>query len=168
MKSLSRPLENLLITTVKDGPFFIDDLFQRKFSGPAPDHGHSVICFYRKSWDQFLPVSYSNFLLYDEVMLLGGVMTDGKSFGHMTDDLAQEIRASGGIYYHVLKFAHDHYKNQCEAYFAYSGDERSYEVCGQAGYEPTIYRHLIAYFHKPTTPKRKAFLIEKIHKFGPF
>jgi len=168
MNSLSRPFENLLITKVDDGPFFVDELFQRKFAHTAPDHGISVVCFYRNSWDHFLPVCYTNFWPYEEVILVGGAMTDGRAFGYMTNDLPARIKASGGIYYHVLKFAFDRFKDQCEAYFGHAGDQRAYDVDIQAGFEPTGHQHLIAHFHKPLPMERKQFLIEKIHGIGPF
>ena len=166
MNPLSHPFENLLITTVDDGPFFINDLFQRKFAHPAPDHGLSVICFYRSSWDHFLPVCYINFLPYEEVILAGGAITDGRAFGYMTGDLSEKIRASGGIYCHVLKFAFDKFKDQCEAYFGHAGDQRDADI--RAGFESTEHQHLIAHFHKPITTERKYYLIEKIHSIGPF
>ncbi len=168
MHPLSQPFKNLLITTVNDGPFFIDDLFQRKFAHPAPDYGHPVICFYRKSRNHFIPVSYVSFIPYDEVILVGGGMTDGQAFALMTGSLAEEIKQSGGIFYHVLKFAFDHFKDQCEAYFGYTGDQRALEVDMRAGFEPTKHQHLIAHFHQPITKERKNFLIEKIHGIGPF
>jgi len=95
-------------------------------------------------------------------------MTDGNAFGFMSDDLASRIRTSGGIYYHVLKFAFDHFKDNCEAYFGHAGDQRAYEVDINAGFEPTGHQHLIAHFHKPLSLERKAVLIEKIHRIGPF
>ena len=168
MNPLSHPFEKLLITTVNDGPFFIDDLFRRKFAHPAPDHGIAVICFYRSHWGRFLPLCYTNFLPYDEVILVGGAMTDGNTYRQMNDSLAERINASGGIYYHVLKFAFDHFRDQCEAYFGHAGDRRAYEVDIQAGFEPTGYEHLIAHFHKPISDERKTWLIEKIHAIGPF
>ena len=168
MNSLSNPFEDVLITTVDDGPFFIDELFQKKFAHPAPDHGISVICFYRNNWDHFLPVCYTNFLPYEEVILVGGAMTDGRAFGHMAGDLPEKIKASGGIYYHLLKFAFDKFRHQCEAYFGHAGDQRAYDVDIQAGFESTKHQHLIAHFHKPLTTERRIYLIEKIHGIGPF
>ena len=167
MNPLSTPFENLFITQVSDGPSFIDDLFQRKFGHPAPEHGHSVICFYRSS-HHYTPVCYTNFLQHEEVILVGGAMTDGRAFGYMEGDLAERIRSSGGIYYHVLKYAFDRYKDQCAAYFGHAGDQRAYEVDIQAGFEPTEHQYLIAHFHKPLSSERKDYLIKKIHSIGPF
>jgi len=95
-------------------------------------------------------------------------MTDGKAFEYMTADLADRIRISGGIYYHVLAFAFDHFKDKCEAYFGYAGDQRAYEVDMRAGFEPTKHQYLIGHFHKPISIDRKNFLIEKINNIGPF
>jgi len=168
MSHLSQPFEDVLFTTVDNGPFFIDELFQRKFGDPAPEHGISVVCFYRKSWQHFIPVCYINMLPHDEVLLIGGAMTDGRAFGYMSDGLPEKIKASGGIYYHLLKFAFDKFSNHCEAYFGYAGDARAYEVDIQAGFEPTAHKHLIVNFHKPLSEERKQYLIEKIHALGPF
>lgn len=168
MRSLSRPFENLLITTVNDGPFFIDELFQRKFAKSAPGYGNPAICFYRKNNHHFVPVCYTSFIQYDEVILVGGAMTDGRAFELMEDGLAGQIRESGGIYFHVLRFAFDHFKEQCEAFFGYAGDKRAYQVDMRAGFEPTRHQYLIGHFHKPITQERKDYLIEKVHAFGPF
>ncbi len=168
MNPLARPFEDLVINSVSDGPFFIDELFQKKFGGRAPFYGESVICFYRKSTHHFIPVGYANFLAHDEVILVGGAMTDGAAFKHMPAKLCEDIRNSGGVYYHLLKFAFDHFKDQCEAFFGHAGDHRAYEVDIQAGFEATGHEHLIVNFHKPISPERKAFLIEKIHAIGPF
>ncbi|MGD8384175.1 MAG: hypothetical protein PVF89_02090 [Lysobacterales bacterium] len=168
MPSLARPFEDILITTVDDGPFFIDELFRRKFAHAAPDFGHAVIAFYRKGRQQFIPACYANFLPYDEVILVGGAMTDGRAFEQMGNGLPARIRAAGGIYYHLLKFAFDRFKDECEAYFGHAGDARAHEVDLEAGFEPTGHQYLIAHFHKPVTAERKAQLIEKIHAIGPF
>jgi len=168
MGSLSRPFENILITEVEDSPFFVDELFQQKFGDSAPVYGYSVICFYRNSWNHFIPVCYANFLPHEGVILIGGAMTDGRAFGFMPEDLSGKIKESGGIYYHLLKFAFDRYKDQCEAYFGYAGNERAYEVEMQAGSEPTKHQHLIAHFHKPLTAERRSYLIEMVHSIGVF
>jgi hypothetical protein len=168
MLSLAQPFENLLITTVNNGPFFVGDLFQRKFAHSAPEYGNPVICFYRISWNHFIPVSYASFLPHEEVILVGGAMTDGGALGLMPEGLPDEISKSGGIYFHVLKFAFYHFREDCEAFFGYAGDRRAYDVDIAAGFEPTRHKHLIAYFHKPLTIERKNHLIEKIHGIGPF
>jgi len=168
MDSMSKPFENILITPVVDGPFFIDDLFQRKFAHHAPDIGTPLIAFYRKAWDHFIPVCYISYIPFDEVILVGGGMTDGRAFAHMPEKLQSEIRENSGIFYHVLRFGFEHFKDDCEAFFGYAGDERAYEMDLKAGFRPTGHQHLIANFHKPLSEERKQQLIAKIHAIGPF
>ena len=168
MNSLSQPFENILITKVSDGPFFIDDLFQRKFGHPAPEHGNSVVCFYRKTWQEFVPVCYVNFNPHDEIMLGGGATTDVFSFRKMPRHLISEIKQAGGIYLHLLKFSIDYFRDDCEAFFGYTADKLALEVDIKAGFEPTKYKHLVAHFHKPVSAERRDFLIDKANGVGPF
>jgi hypothetical protein len=168
MQTLARPFEDFLITPVNDGPFFVDELFQRKFGHAAPDFGHAVVGFYRKNRQQFIPLSFLCFIPHEEVLLVGGGMTDGSVFAQMQGDLGTQLRKSGGALYHMLKFGFNHYKDQCEAFFGHAGDPRAYEVDMRAGFEPTQHEHLIAHFHKPVSENRKQVLIEKIHAIGSF
>ena len=168
MNPLSHPFENILITTVDDGPFFIDELFQKVFADSAPSYGNSVVCFYRKNRHQFIPVCYVNFTLYDEVMLAGGAITDTFAFRNMPQSLIGDVKKAGGIYLHVLKFSVHQFRKDCEAYFGYTANKLSLEVAIKAGFAPTKYEHLVANFHKPLTSERKSFLIDKVHAIGPF
>lgn len=168
MKTFTALADNLLITPVENGPFFIDELFRKKFADPAPDYGHAVICFYRKNWQQFIPLSFTNFLPYEGVILVGGAMTDGAVFRQMPEETRNVIRDLGGIYYQVLLFAFEFFKDDCEAFFGHAGDKRAYEVDIRAGFTQTPYEHLIVNFHKPISDERKHYLVEKIHSIGPF
>jgi len=168
MNSLSNPFEDISITTVDDGPFFINELFQRKFAHAAPAHGNSVVCFYRKDWQHFLPVCYVNFTQYEEVMLGGGAVTDAFAFRNMPKSLIAEVKLAGGIYLHMLKFCIHRFRDQCEGYFGYTADKLALEVDIKAGFEATKYQHLIAHFHKPISLERKNLLVDKVHAVGPF
>jgi hypothetical protein len=127
-----------------------------------------VICFYRRDWNTFIPLCYTNFLGYDEVILVGGAMTDGSVFRLMPSSTREIIRQNGGMYFQVLKFAFEYFKDDCEAFFGHAGDRRAYEIDLKAGFVQTPYRHLIVNFHKPISSERKNYLIEKIHAIGPF
>ena len=168
MNSLSNPFKDISITTVDDGPFFINELFERKFAHPAPDHGNSVVCFYRKDWRHFLPICYVNFSQYEEVMLGGGAVTDAFAFRNMPKSLIAEVKLAGGIYLHMLKFSIYRFQDQCDGYFGYTADKLALEVDIKAGFEPTKYQHLIAHFHKPISLERKNLLIDKVNAVGPF
>lgn len=168
MSSFSQPFRDIFITTVSDGPAFIDKLFQKKFGAPAPHYGHSVIAFYRQSWQHFVPVCYANFLPHDEILLGGGAMTDTMAFRAMPRDLFHEIKQSGGVYVPLLRFAIDHLGPQCDAIFGFAGDKLAHEQDIKAGFEPTAYPNLLVHFHKPLSEERKTALIEKANAVGPF
>ena len=68
----------------------------------------------------------------------------------------------------MLKFCIREFRNECEGYFGYTADKLALEIDLKAGFEPTRYEHLIAHFHKPITPERRNFLIDKVHAVGPF
>jgi hypothetical protein len=127
-----------------------------------------VIAFYRKSPLHFIPFSYLNYLPHDEILLGGGAMTNGAAFREMPPELCDDIRRGGGIYFHLIKFAYEYFGDDYEAFFGYAGDPRALEVDLAAGYELTQHQYLIAHWHKPLSEERKALLVEKAHRVGPF
>lgn len=168
MPSLAQPFTDIQITAVSDGPFFVDELFKLKFGGPAPDYGHSVIAFWRKDYQRFVPLCYTNFLPYEGVILVGGAMTDSRVLRQLPADTRQEIRAGGGAYYAVLKYAFHRFGPECEAFFGFAADTRALRVDLAAGFEHTGHENLIVHFHKPLAAAQKHSLIEKIHQIGAF
>lgn len=161
-------LDYLHFTTVTDGSFFIEGCFHDKFNEHAPDHGHHIICFYRRSPTLFVPLNYMNFLPYDEVILVGGVMTNGEAFRHVPEKHSRQISEAGGAFFLNLQFGLDYFKDDCEAYFGLVEDQRSFEVGNKAGLLPTRHEKLLVNFHKPLPASKKNELIEKIYKLGPF
>lgn len=95
-------------------------------------------------------------------------MTDGSVFRLMPKETRGVIKQLGGIYYQVLLFAFEYFKDDCEAFFGHAGDKRAYEIDLKAGFTQTPYQYLIANFHKPISKERRIELIEKIHAIGPF
>ena len=168
MSSLSRPFTDFQITVVSDGPFFVDRLFRAKFNSPAPDYGHALIAFYRRAWNHFVPVGYVNFLPYEEVILVGGGMTDGAALRQVPEQTRQAITESGGVLYALLTYGFDRFAFECEAFFGYTADPRALEVDLAAGFAHTQHERLIVNFHKPLSEERKQALIEKIHSIGAF
>jgi hypothetical protein len=162
------PYEDVLITPVVNGPFFVDAMFQRAYNHPSPDFGQPLVCFYRKDWNHFVPLCFTLFWKHEEVMLNGGSVTNGPGFQHVPAHISQAIRESEGLFFHILRFGFDHFADDCEAFFATCGDPRAYEVSMKAGFAPTVHKHLIANFHKPMEQSRKELLTEKVHRLGHF
>lgn len=168
MTNFQSPHEDILITPVVNAPFFVDDMFQKAYKHDCPDFGQPLVCFYRKNCDHFIPLCFTLFWKHDEVMLNGGSVTNGAGFKQVPEHISRSIRESEGLFYHILRFGFDYFKDDCDAFFATCGDERAWDVSMKAGFEPTKYHHLIVNFHKPMPDWRKDILTDKIHQLGTF
>ncbi len=153
---------------VDNGKFFINELFQRKFNCDAPDKTNHLIAFYKSPGGEILPVSYTSFLPYKNIILVGGAMTDGNVIKKMSDKEKVIISSSGGIYLNMLRYAFDHFSGQCDAFFGRVNDPRALEVDLAAGFEETDYQYIVAHYHKPLSNWRKRKLGKMISKIGPF
>ncbi|MBT8047928.1 MAG: hypothetical protein HKN57_01010 [Xanthomonadales bacterium] len=168
MAILPSPYEDILITPVANAPFFIDDMFRKAYDHACPDFGQPLVCFYRKNWDHFVPLCFTLFWMHEDVMLNGGSVTNGTGFRHVPKPLSRAIQESEGLFFHILRYGFEYFKDDCEAFFATCGDDRAWEVSMKAGFQPTQYKHLIANFHKPMPDGRKEQMTDRIHELGPF
>lgn len=168
-KTFPEPLDAFLaITELDDATPFFGDLFRRKFGDPIPSDKHHFGVFYRTSDHAFVPLSYLHFMPYGELLLVGGLCTDGRAFERMRESERAAIKAAGGAMVHALRYVFVQLADLCDAYFGYCGDPRAYEVDMQAGFVPTQYEKLIARWHRPLDESRRAALVEKAHAIGPF
>lgn len=158
----------LVITELDDARPFFGELFRRKFGDPLPVDKHHFGVFYRGEDGHFVPLSYLHFMPFGDIILVGGLCTDGRGFAQMSDVQREAIRAAGGVMVHALRYAFLRLADQCDAFFGYCGDPRAYEVDMQAGFEPTEHDKLIARWHKPLDPVRRRSLIAKAQAIGPF
>lgn len=168
MMTLQSPYEDVLITPVANAPFFVEDMFQKAYQHASPEFGHPLVCFYRNNWNHFVPLCFTLFWKHDEVMLNGGSVTNGTGFQFVPEHVSQSISESEGLFFHILRFGFDYFKDDCEAFFATCGDKRAWEVSMKTGFQPTQYEHLIVNFHKPMSEARKQLLTDKIHQLGAF
>ncbi len=163
------PLNTFLaITELDDASPFFGALFRRKFGDPIPAGKHHFGVFFRSSDSDFVPLSYLHFMPLGELLLVGGLCTDGRTFERMSEMQREQIRAAGGVMVHALRYVFVRLADACEAYFGYCGDARAYEVDMQAGFVPTQHDKLIARWHKPLDPAHREALIAKAHAIGPF
>lgn len=163
------PLDDfIIITEVDQGPAFAGHIFRRKFGAELTAMPHHVVAFFRAAEDLFVPVTYVHLWPRDGLGLVGGVCTDGRAFARMSAEQRERVRAAGGVYLQVVRDVFRRYADRCEAYFGLVGDPRSWEVNLQAGFEPTPYPKLIAHWHRPLPPARRAELVEHVRTFGDF
>ena len=158
----------LRISEVDDGSFFVDELFQRKFGGVAPRAAHHVVAFHKRGPQQLRVLGYAHFLPFGDIMLVGGVCTDGAAFDTMAAAERDAIRAAGGVYFNVLRYAFARFAARCEAYFGYCGDARAETVNLAAGFVRTGHPRLLVNFHQPLHEVMHGALIAKAAAIGPF
>lgn len=156
------------VAEVDCGPFIAGESFRHKFRHEAPDFGHHLIAFYKKSWDHLVPMGYLNFRLYENTMLVGGGLTDGRSFVHLRPEHAKVVTDAGGVLFLMLRTGFCRFSTHCDGFFGHVGNPRALEVDLKAGFERTKYDQLVSFFPRPVSESMKHELIEKIHALGPF
>lgn len=158
----------LRITEVDDGAFFATPLFRRKFGGEPPDRGHHLVAFYQPAPLTTQTLCYAHFMPFGDILLVGGVCTDGELIRAMPAERRETLMALGGAYLQVLHYGFARYASQCEAYFGYCGDARAEVVNLQAGFIKTEHPHLLVHWHRPQHPVMQRALIAKAAAIGPF
>lgn len=168
MKFNSEFSEFIIPVVMDNGKYFINELFNKKFNCDAPKVTNHLLAFYKNQSNCFLPVSYASFMSYKNVILVGGVMTDGDVIRQMSEQEKQIIANSKGIYYSMLKYAFSYFADRCDAYFGYVNNPRALEVNLAAGFEKTEHQYLIANYHKPMSNWKKNKITEMIKNLGAF
>lgn len=158
----------IVLTRVDEAAPFVAELFERKFAAPAPAAGHHMLALHRVAPQQLRVLGYANFLPFGDIMLVGGVCTDGEALRAMDATQREAVTAAGGIYLSLLRHAFARLADQCEAYFGYCGDARAEQVNLQAGFVRTVHPHLLVNFHKPLHEVMQRALLAKAAAIGPF
>jgi hypothetical protein len=166
--STSQKPDFLLTTVVDDAAADFGALFERKFGHALPEWPHHMVSYYRRADGALVPLSYSKFFRFQNVMLVGGCCTDGRAYAAMTDAHRDALAASGGSMVHVLRHGFLRFAGECEAYFGYCGDPRAWDVDIAAGFEPAGPAKLLAHWHKPIDATGKRALVAMVDAIGPF
>lgn len=153
---------------VQDGDWFAGALFRRKFGGAPPASGHHVVAFCRRPDGALATLGYAHFMPFGDIVLVGGVCTDGGVIAALDDAQRAAIEAAGGVYFNLLGYAFARFAAECEAYFGYCGDARAETVNLRAGFARTQHPHLLVNFHKPQHEVMQRALIAKAAAIGPF
>ncbi len=158
----------LSISEIDNADFVARALFKKKFGHPVPDMPHHLVALYRDDEGALHLAGYSHMRPFGDVYLSGGSCTNGETLRRMQTHEADAIRAAGGVWYWLLKYAFAKYADRCDAFFGHCGAPRALEVALEAGFEPTEHLHVIAHWHKPLHPSIRRALIAKVHALGAF
>lgn len=166
---LPEPLRDFLTITMLDvGAPFFGELFQRKFAQTIPDFPNHLGVFYRTDAGHFLPLTYLHYVVFGDIVLVGGGCTDGRVYAQLNEQQRQLLSASGGPLLHGLRYGFAHFADRCDAFFGYCGDKRALEVDLQAGFEQTEHPYLLVHWPREPDPMRRRSLMAKAHAIGPF
>jgi len=158
----------ITITEIDDSDFFVQRLFKRKFGHTPPDFPRHFVAFYRNPEGASFIAGYSHMRKFDDVYLSGGSCTEGETLRKMSAEERTLLQSHGGVWFQILKYKFAKLAAECDAFFGHCGDRRALEVAIAAGFVQLEHQHLIAHWHKPLSPERKAELTEKVHALGPF
>ncbi len=158
----------LSITEVTEGPFFVNDLFLRKFGGDAPDIPRHFIAFYKDSSGALHVAGFSHMLRFNTVYLSGGSCSDGNTLKKMSDEERAIVTDQGGIWAMILRHCWSRLDGECEAYFGHCGDRRAREVALSTGFVVTHTPVHIARWHQPLSEERKTELLDSVIAIGLF
>ena len=125
------------------------------------------VAFYRWDDGRIEPVGFCNYLPFDGVWLEGGLCVRRTFYSRLPSRQGEECRALGGVAQLIMETAAREL-DDCDAWFAYIGDERSLKVCTRMGYRPTGRRYVMAKWFRALPPDREAELIERVAALGPF
>lgn len=166
---LPPPLQEFItITEIDHAGFLVGDLFRRKFGHPAPDIPRHLVGLYRAPDGGLHLAGFSHMMPFGDVYLSGGSCTDGNTARLMLPEQAAALRAAGGLWFYLLKYAFRKYAGCCDAFFGHCGDKRALEVALAAGFIQTEHEHVIVNWHKPLQDNHKRALIAKVHALGAF
>lgn len=158
----------ITITEIDSADFLVADLFRRKFGHPPPNSPRHLVGLYRAPGGALHLAGFSHMMPFGDVYLSGGSCSDGDTARLMLPEEREVLRAAGGLWFYLLKYAFRKYADCCDAFFGHCGDRRALEVALAAGFVQTEHEHVIVNWHKPLHDNHKRALLAKVHALGAF
>lgn len=155
-----------------DASYFAAELFRESFNSafPVPPKNAGwaqYVAFYRWDDGRLEVVGFCNFLPFEGLWLEGGLCVRRSFYGRLPASDGEQCRAHGGVAQLIMEAAarelHD-----CDAWFAYIGDERSLKVCTRVGYRTTGRQYVMVKWFRTLSPERQDELAERVAALGPF
>jgi len=155
-----------------DASYFATELFRESFGSafPVPPSGAGwaqYVAFYRWDDGRIETVGFCNYLPFHTVWLEGGLCVRRTFYSRLPAAEGEQCRALGGVAQLIMEEAAREL-DDCEAWFAYIGDERSLKVCTRLGYRPTDRPYVMVKWFRTPSPERAVALAEQVAELGPF
>ena len=164
--------ERFRVERFDNAAYFAGALFRDSFHSefPVPPGGSGwaqYVAFYRWNDACVEPVGFCNFLPFESVWLEGGLCVRATFYARLPAQQGEACRALGGVAQLVMEAA-ERDLDDCDAWFAYIGDERSLKVCTRVGYRPTGRQYVMAKWFRTLPADAEARLIGRVAALGPF
>ena len=161
------PSARIVYCRVEPGHAMAQAIFQKKFHSAPPDVPHQLFALLLDQSGARV-LSYVHYRPWGGVILVGGACTDGAVYRALPADLAAELSASGGPYFHLLQFGFAEFEAGVDAFFGYCGDARAEVVDLAAGFEKTGHEHLLVRWKPSLADSARAELLASVAAIGPF
>ena len=160
----------VVVTEVAEARPLAEPIFQRKYRAPAPpsSHGHHILALVRNPEGAWIAASYLNYLPFENAMLIGGACTDGSLLDKLPDWQRAGIHSAGGLMLQNVHYGEARFAKTSVGTFGYCGDERSWSILSQCGYQRLDHPHLIVRWNREPAPAARSALIHKVEALGEF
>lgn len=142
------------------------NLFRRVFHSPPPDYGKHFAAIYLPGGSQSC-LGYIHFSFVDDMILVGGMIADGRAYRLLPRAHQTVIRSEGGIAERLLRGSMALH-SAAAAFWGHVGDRQALAVDYRVGFVPTGKPHLIVLWNRLLTEAEKSVRIERIAALGPF
>ncbi len=157
----------VVVTEVAEGQPMAEDIFQAKYRAQAPGHGHHIFAFLRAGTGWQVG-SYINYLPHRNAMLVGGACTSGAVLGQLSAERRQLIDQAGGLMLQTVRYAEQRFADRSAGTFGHCGDERSWSILAQCGYQRLDHPYLIVRWNRRLPDHEQAELVASVAALGEF
>ena len=159
----------LLVTEVDSVQRMAGPLFASSFRGALPpDRGRHFVTLAEIDDGRWALVCYVHFQPFGDTCLGGGACTDMQLLRQLPRSTREELRAAGGPYAQLLRYALGKMAKEFFAFFGHTSDRRATKIDLEVGFRPTPIDDLLIYTPQPLDDTLERALIAKIAAVGPF
>jgi hypothetical protein len=156
----------------RDASYYAAELFRESFGSafPTPPEGSGwaqYVAFYRWDDGRIEAVGFCNYLPLERMWLEGGLCVRRAFYSRLPSAQGEECRAAGGVAQVIMEAAARDLAD-CDAWFAYIGDDRSLKVCTRVGYRPTGRPYVMVKWFRALPAERQLQMIDRVAALGPF
>jgi hypothetical protein len=159
----------LLVTEVDTVQGLASALFAASFRGASPpDRGRHFVSMAEIVTGRWALLCYIHFQPFGDTCLGGGACTDSALLRQLPAATRAVIRAAGGPYAQLLRYALRIMEKEFFAFFGHTSDTRATRIDLEVGFRRTPVEHLLIYTPSPIDNTLERALIAKIASVGPF